>query len=126
MTLKVLSNGTDLINFGMAVAPVTDWRFYDTAYTERYMSTPQLNPDGYASSSVLQQIRSIRNNSLLLCHGTADDNVHFQNSMELVRSLMTSNIEFMAQYFPNENHGIVNLKRNIYRQLSNFLVQHHS
>ena len=102
MALNVLGRSKGLISGAVAVAPVTDWRFYDSAYTERYMLQPQDNPQGYESSSALHL--EYPSNKLLLIHGTGDDNVHFQNSAELVRVLVRQQIGFQTMYYPNQDH----------------------
>jgi dipeptidyl aminopeptidase len=86
MTLKTLEAGHDLFTLGMAVAPVTDWRYYDSIYTERYMNTPEANPDGYVRSAV-NNVTNFAGIDLLLAHGTGDDNVHFANMASLVDKL---------------------------------------
>jgi len=90
----------------VSVAPVSDWAFYDTVYTERYMSTPADNPIGYNETSVLQHAANTPTNSLLLMHGTGDDNVHFQNTVELASVLIQSNVQFETMFFPNDDHAI--------------------
>jgi len=122
MTLMSISDPQTPFAFGISVAPVTDWKFYDSAYTERYMRTPLENPSGYNHSSVLQRANNIRQNSLLLAHGTGDDNVHFQNSAELVELLIEKDIQFEVMFYTNRDHSISQGARpHLYRLLSNFL-----
>ncbi|HEX2962883.1 MAG TPA: S9 family peptidase [Ignavibacteriales bacterium] len=89
----------------IAVAPVTSWRFYDDIYTERYMSLPELNPKGYEESAVLNYAENLKGKFLLI-HGTGDDNVHFQNSVELVNRLIDANKQFRVMYYPGRDHSI--------------------
>ncbi len=105
MSSLCLLKGNDIFNFAIAVAPVTNWRFYDTIYTERYMRTPQENPDGYDLNSPINFIKQLRGNYLLV-HGSADDNVHYQNTMEMISSLVKENKQFDLFIYPDKNHGI--------------------
>ena len=105
MSSLCLLKGNDIFNFAIAVAPVTNWRFYDTIYTERYMRTPQENPDGYDLNSPINYIKQLRGNYLLV-HGSADDNVHYQNTMEMISSLVKENKQFDLFIYPDKNHGI--------------------
>ncbi len=90
---------------GFAGAPVTDWRNYDAFYTERYMDTPQENPDGYDLSSVVKAAKNLHGR-LLVCHGAMDDNVHVQNTMQLSRALQNAGIGFDMMIYPKARHGI--------------------
>lgn len=103
--LMSLSRGNGVFKSGIAVAPVTDWRFYDSVYTERYMRTPQQNTSGYQNSSPTTLASSL-SGRLLLIHGTADDNVHFQNTIEYTSALIKSNKQFELFVFPDQNHSI--------------------
>jgi dipeptidyl-peptidase-4 len=105
MSSLAITKGSDVFKAAIAVAPVTSWRFYDNIYTERYMRTPQENPKGYDDNSPINFTDKIKGKYLLI-HGTADDNVHFQNSVEMVKALVKSNIDFESAYYPNKNHGI--------------------
>ncbi len=99
--------GPQVFSFGMAVAPVTDWRLYDTIYTERYMSTPANNPDGYTISAPLSYAgRLAPHQRLMLAHGDFDDNVHFQNTVQMVDALQAANKSFDFMMYPGRNHGI--------------------
>ncbi len=89
----------------MSVAPVTDWRLYDNIYSERFMGLPQENAAGYDATSVVKQAAGITAN-YLVAHGTADDNVHFQNSVQLATALQTAGKQFSFMLYPNKNHGI--------------------
>jgi dipeptidyl-peptidase-4 len=97
--------GAEHFKMGIAVAPVTNWRFYDTIYTERFMRTPQENPDGYDENSPINHVDKLEA-PLLLVHGSADDNVHYQNTMEMVSALVAANKEFDLFIYPNKNHSI--------------------
>lgn len=100
-----LTKSPDVFKMAIAVAPVTHWKFYDNIYTERYLRTPKENPEGYENNSPLNFTQNIKGNYLIV-HGTADDNVHFQNAAEMVNSLIKNGIEFDSEYYPNRNHGI--------------------
>jgi dipeptidyl-peptidase-4 len=103
----------------IAGAPVTDWRFYDTIYTERYMRTPQQNEDGYRTSSCLTYAHQLEGH-LLLIHGTSDDNVHLQNTLRLAEELQRANKQFEMMLYPHQRHG-VSLRRHLYQTLFEFL-----
>jgi dipeptidyl-peptidase 4 len=105
MTLMLLDKGSDLIAGGAAVAPVTDWRLYDTAYTERYLGTPAENPQGYADSSVFAALDGLKS-PLLLAHGMADDNVLFVNSTRLMSALQNRGVQFELMTYPGAKHGL--------------------
>lgn len=105
MSSLAITKGADVFKAAVAVAPVTSWRYYDNIYTERYMRTPQENPKGYDDNSPINFTDRIRGNYLII-HGTADDNVHFQNSVQMIKALVKSNIDFESGYYPDKNHGI--------------------
>jgi len=105
MTLLALTKGADYFTHGVSGAPVTDWRLYDTVYTERYMDRPQDNKEGYDQGSVLEHAAKLKG-KLRLLHGTIDDNVHLQQSMQLVSRLVNNNIQFELMLYPNSRHGI--------------------
>ncbi len=105
MTLYTLLNAPKLIKAGIAGAPVTDWRHYDTIYTERYMDTPQQNPAGYKYSSPVQQAPNLEGN-LLIVHNIQDDNVLFQNSMQMIDALQQANKPFETMLYPQKAHGV--------------------
>ncbi len=119
-----LAEAPQYFKMAVSVAPVTDWKFYDDIYTERYMALPKLNPDGYESSSVLEHAENIKG-KLLLIHGTADDNVHFQNSVELVNALIANNIQFQTMYYPGRNHSIYggNTRVHLFTLITNFILE---
>jgi len=124
MSSLVLAQGNDLFDTAIAVAPVTNWRFYDTIYTERFMQTPQMNPEGYKKGSPITYADQIEGNYLLV-HGTGDDNVHFQNSVELVNELVTEGVQFESMYYPNRSHAIYggNARNHLYKMMSNFILE---
>ncbi len=105
-TLMSMSEGRDVFCCGVAIAPPTDWRFYDTIYTERYMRTPQENPQGYGDNPMARA--SKLHGDLLLCHGLCDDNVHPQNSFEYTTELVEQGKQFDMHVFTNSNHSIYN------------------
>jgi dipeptidyl-peptidase 4 len=105
MSALAITKGNDAFSAAVSVAPVTNWRYYDNIYTERYMRTPQENPKGYDDNSPINFTDKIKGKYLLI-HGTADDNVHFQNSVQMVKSLVKSNVDFDSFYYPDKNHGI--------------------
>jgi dipeptidyl-peptidase-4 len=106
----------------VAIAPVTDWKFYDCAYTERYMGTPAANPAGYASTSLLD-VASRISGSLLLAHGLADDNVHAQNTLELVKRLNAANIHYKLLMYPDKNHNIGGTRLHLFEEVCKFLIE---
>jgi dipeptidyl-peptidase-4 len=124
MTALTLMKGADYFKVGIAVAPVTSWRFYDDIYTERYMSLPSLNEAGYESSAVLNYTQKLKG-KLLLVHGTADDNVHFQNSVKLADKLISENRQFTTMFYPEKNHSIYGGKtrQHLYTMMTNFIFQ---
>jgi dipeptidyl-peptidase 4 len=125
LTSLCLAWGADVFDAAIAVAPVTTWRFYDTIYTERYMRTPQENPDGYDNNSPINFVDQIKG-AYLLVHGSADDNVHYQNAMEMAKELINANVDFEMMIYPNHNHGISggNARLHLYRLMTDFLGKH--
>ena len=101
----LITKGADYFKASIAVAPVTNWRYYDNIYTERFMRTPQENANGYDENSPINFTKKIRGNYLLI-HGSADDNVHYQNSMEMAKELIKNNVPFDMMTYPDKNHGI--------------------
>ena len=122
MTLNCLTYGNGVFKAGISVAPVTDWRLYNTAYTERFMSTPQLNDRGYDASCLISKAGELQG-KLLLCHGTADDNVHIQHSMLYVEQLVKAGKQFEMQIYPNKNHSILgaDTRLHLYTRFNIFL-----
>jgi dipeptidyl-peptidase-4 len=123
MASLAITKGADVFKTTIAVAPVTSWRYYDTIYTERYLRTPQENPEGYDDNSPINFADQLKGNFLLV-HGTADDNVHFQNSMMFSEALIQANKAFDQAYYPNKNHGISggNTSIQLYTKLTNFVL----
>lgn len=121
-TLMSMSEGRGVFRAGVAIAPPTNWRFYDSIYTERYMRTPKENPDGYDVNPIVRAQKL--HGALLLCHGTADDNVHPQNSYEYAEALVQADKDFRELYYTNRNHSIYggNTRNHLLRQVANFFV----
>lgn len=119
--LMALTTGGGAFKAGVAIAPVTDWRFYDSIYTERYMRTPNENPDGYKSSAPINHADKLQGR-LLIVSGTADDNVHMSNTMEMTSALIQANKQFDMMIYPNQNHSIYgkNSRFHIYTLVCNF------
>ena len=114
-TIRTMSEKEDrIIKCGVAIAPVTDWRLYDTGYTERYMRRPQVNAKGYDQAD-LKQLASQLQGDLLIVHGLADDNVHAQNTMQYVDALVQAGKQFEMQIYPDDNHFL--RKRSNYEHL---------
>jgi dipeptidyl-peptidase-4 len=124
MSSNCLFQGADTFAMAIAVAPVTSWRFYDTIYTERYMSTPQLNASGYDTNSPSSHVDKLKGNYLLV-HGSADDNVHVQNTMRLVEALIQADKQFDWAIYPDKNHGIYggNTRLHLYKKMTNFIKE---
>ena len=124
MSSLALFIGNDVFKTAIAVAPVTSWRYYDSIYTERYMSTPQKNGKGYDAYSPISHVDKLKGN-LLLIHGTGDDNVHFQNSVEMLNRLVDANKQFETFYYPNRNHGIYggNTTWHLYNQMTDYILR---
>lgn len=124
MSSLCLSKGAGVFSAAMAVAPVTNWRFYDNIYTERYMGLPQDNANGYDDNSPINHVEKIKG-SYFLIHGSGDDNVHVQNSMRMVESLVQSNVDFDMFIYPDKNHGIYggNTRMHLYRKMTDFIIE---
>jgi dipeptidyl-peptidase-4 len=124
MASNCILKGADVFKMAIAVAPVTNWRFYDSIYTERYMQTPQENASGYDTNSPINFADKLKGNFLLI-HGTADDNVHFQNSMQFVEALVQANKQFDWAVYPDKNHGIYGGKTRIqlFNKMTNFIKE---
>lgn len=117
LTLSALTRGADLFSFGIAVAPVTNWKYYDNIYTERFMRTPAENNKGYEENSPVNHAEKLKGD-LLIIHGMADDNVHPQNSFDMMTALVGANKQFESQFYPNSNHGIYTGKNTVYHLYS--------
>ncbi len=119
-----ISKGADVFKTAIAVAPVTNWRYYDNIYTERFMRTPQENGKSYDDNSPINHVEKIKGNYLII-HGTADDNVHFQNAVEMVNAMINKGIKFDSEYYPNKNHGIGGGKTrlHLYERMTRFILE---
>ena len=130
MATSGITKGADYISTAVAVAPVTNWRYYDNIYTERFMRTPQENPSGYDDNSPINFVEKLKGN-YLLCHGSGDDNVHFQNAMELIKALVSEGKQFDLMVYPNKNHSIygtyeqggVEVRMHLFEKINNFLFE---
>lgn len=131
MAANGITKGADVISTAVSVAPVTNWRYYDNVYTERFMRTPQENPDGYDLNSPVHNTAMIKGN-YLLCHGSGDDNVHYQNAMELIKAMISNGKQFDLMIYPNKNHGIYGgyeygdgeCRMHLFNKIDNFLFEH--
>jgi dipeptidyl-peptidase-4 len=125
MSSLAITKGADVFSAAIAVAPVTSWRFYDNIYTERYMRTPAENQKGYDDNAPLNFTSNIKGKFLII-HGTADDNVHFQNATQMITAMVKSNINFESAYYPNKNHGISggpdNTSFHLWSKMTNWLL----
>lgn len=124
MSSNCLLKGNDTFSMAIAVAPVTNWRFYDSIYTERYMTTPQENASGYDENSPINHVDKLKGKYLLI-HGSADDNVHVQNTMRMVEALVQANKQFDWAIYPDKNHGIYggNTRIHLYNKMTNFIKE---
>jgi len=124
MSSLALAKGSDVFKAAIAVAPVTDWRYYDTIYTERYMQTPAENEKGYNNNAPVNLAGNI-NGKYLLIHGTADDNVHYQHAADMTNALIRNNIQFDSMIYPNRNHGISggSTRLHLYRLMTDFIFE---
>lgn len=122
MSSLCLFKGADVFRMAIAVAPVTNWRYYDSVYTERFMGLPQDNPLGYDNNSPINHVDKLKG-KLLIVHGTGDDNVHLQNSIEMIEKLVQANKQFDMMYYPDKNHGIYggNTTMHLYTKLTNYV-----
>ncbi len=125
MSSLCIMKGSNIFTTAIAVAPVTNWRYYDSIYTERYMRTPDENEEGYDNNSPMNYVENLKGN-LLICHGTADDNVHVQNTYELTERLVQANKQFDMAIYTNRNHGIYggNTRLQLYTRFVNYLKKH--
>jgi dipeptidyl-peptidase 4 len=122
MTSLCMTKGADYYKTGIAVAPVTNWRYYDSIYTERFMRTPQENASGYDDNSPINHVDLLKGKYLLV-HGSADDNVHYQNTMEMIDALVRANKQFDLFIYPNKNHGIYGgtTRLHLFTKMTNFV-----
>ena len=121
MTSLAMTKGADYFKMGIAVAPVTNWRYYDNIYTERFMRTPAENKDGYDQNSPINFVDQLKGKYLLI-HGSGDDNVHYQNTMEMINALVAANKQFDLFVYPNKNHGIYggNTRNHLFNMMFNY------
>lgn len=124
MTSLCMTKGADYYKAGIAVAPVTNWKYYDSIYTERFLRTPQENSGGYENNSPINFVDALKG-KFLLVHGSADDNVHYQNSMDMVTALVAANKQFDMFVYPNKNHGIYGgtTRLHLFTKMTNFLKE---
>ncbi|MCH5310982.1 MAG: DPP IV N-terminal domain-containing protein [Prevotella sp.] len=124
-TLMSMSEGRAVFAAGVAVAPPTSWRYYDSVYSERYMRTPKENPSGYDTVNAISRASNL-SGALLICHGLADDNVHFRNTAEYTAALVEADKDFRMLTYTNRNHSIVggNTRNHLYRQIVNHFNDH--
>jgi len=124
MSSSAITKHSDVFKAAVAVAPVTHWKFYDNIYTERYLRRPIDNPLGYENNSPLNFTDGIKGNYLLV-HGTGDDNVHWQNSAEMINAMIKSGVKYDSEVYPNRNHGIGDRAASfhLYRRMTNFILE---
>ncbi len=125
MSSLAITKGSDVFSTAIAVAPVTSWRFYDTIYTERYLQTPQENPSGYDDNSPINFTDSVKGKFLLI-HGTGDDNVHVQNSMQMIDALIQNNKQFDLFIYPDKTHSIYSTRNDrlhLYTKMTDFIKE---
>ncbi len=124
MSSLAITKGADLFKMAIAVAPVTSWRYYDNIYTERFMRTPQENAKGYDDNSPINHVAKLKGNYLLI-HGAADDNVHYQNTMEMVNAMVAANKQFDLFIYPNKNHGIYggNTRNHLFQMMFDYILE---
>ena len=123
MSSLAITKGANVFSLAVAIAPVTNWRFYDNIYTERYMRKPQENASGYDDNSPINHVEKLKGKYLLI-HGGADDNVHVQNTMEMVSALVAANKQFDLFIYPDKNHGIYggNTRLHLYQKITDFIL----
>jgi len=124
MTSLAMTKGADIFKMGIAVAPVTNWRFYDNIYTERFMRTPQENAKGYDENSPINHVKKLKGKYFII-HGDGDDNVHVQNTLEMVKALVRENKQFELFIYPNKNHGIYggNTRNHLFEMILNYTIK---
>jgi dipeptidyl-peptidase-4 len=124
MTSLAMTKGADYFKMGIAVAPVTSWRYYDNIYTERFMRTPAENASGYDDNSPINHVNKLKGKFLLI-HGSGDDNVHYQNTMEMVNALVAADKDFDLFIYPNKNHGIYggNTRNHLFRMMYKYTME---
>ena len=124
MSSLAITKGADLFKMAIAVAPVTNWRYYDNIYTERFMRTPRENKKGYDNNSPINHVDKLKGNYLLI-HGAADDNVHYQNTMEMINAMVAANKQFDLFIYPNKNHGIYggNTRNHLFQMMFDYILE---
>jgi len=124
MSSTCITKGSEVFKAAIAIAPVTNWRYYDNIYTERYMQLPKDNAEGYDLNSPINMLDKLKGKYLLI-HGTGDDNVHFQNSAEMVKKMVELNKPFQSAYYPNKSHGIsgLNTRLHLFTLMTNFILE---
>jgi len=124
MSSLAILKGNDVFKAAIAVAPVTNWKWYDSIYTERYMQTSEENAEGYQQNSPVYFADQLKGNYLLV-HGMGDDNVHFQNTAEMANALIAANKQFDTYFYPNRNHGIYggNTRLHLFTKMTDFLQE---
>ncbi|MCJ8290508.1 MAG: S9 family peptidase [Crocinitomicaceae bacterium] len=124
MTSLAMTKGADYFKMGIAVAPVTNWRYYDNIYTERFMRTPAENENGYDQNSPINFVDQLKGKYLLI-HGSGDDNVHYQNTMEMINAMVSANKQFDLFIYPNKNHGIYggNTRNHLYNMMLDYTLK---
>uniref|UniRef100_A0AAX7TEA6 Uncharacterized protein n=1 Tax=Astatotilapia calliptera TaxID=8154 RepID=A0AAX7TEA6_ASTCA len=124
VTSMVLGSGSGVFKCGMAVAPVSKWRYYDSIYTERYMKLPSQNSEGYDNTTVTGRARNFHSVQYLLVHGTADDNVHFQQAAEISEALVEEQVDFEAMWYTDKDHGLAGAaNQHVYTHMTHFLLR---
>jgi dipeptidyl-peptidase-4 len=125
LSTSCILKGANVFKMAMAVAPVSNWKWYDAAYTERYMHTTQDNAQGYEENSPIHFAKLLRGDNYLICHGITDDNVHWQQSVEMIDALIRANKQFDTYYYPNRNHGIFgdNATIHLFTKLTDFVLE---
>jgi dipeptidyl-peptidase-4 len=123
MSSLCMTKGADYYKMGIAVAPVTNWRYYDSIYTERFMRTPAENPAGYDDNSPINHVEKLKGKYLLI-HGSADDNVHYQNTMEMINAIVKANKQFDLFIYPDRNHGIYggNTRLHLFTMINDYIL----
>ncbi|MCE3297311.1 MAG: hypothetical protein K0R65_3025 [Crocinitomicaceae bacterium] len=124
MTSLAMTKGADIFKMGIAVAPVTNWRYYDNIYTERFMRTPQENASGYDENSPINFVKNMKGKYFII-HGSGDDNVHYQNTMEMINTLTEANVQFDMFIYPNKNHGIYggNTRNHLFNMMLKYTLE---
>ena len=124
MTSLAMTKGAEHFKMGIAVAPVTNWKYYDNIYTERFMRTPQENKEGYENNSPINHAKNLKGKYLLI-HGSTDDNVHYQNALELINALVQSNVQFDQFCYPNRNHSIYggNTRNHLFQMMYQYTLK---